>query len=190
MMHYYRHIAPIFLDFHLAQHGCHTCSKSLHYTTHKTNKQTQQSNKQCTYTFQKTWQHIKAKKHFPNVYRLRSQYHNGATRFIEHYNSHCTTWQRAPTSAGRQSSFLPDNIHHQYHLLKVDLRSDTVTKPSPAMRQAMANAEVIINDDANSFKKWCVFDMLWSYLILVSTNIQMKKSEWSRKGLQLWIYSK
>ena len=42
------------------------------------------------------------------------------------------------TSAGRLFSFLLDN------LLKVDLRSDTVTKPSPAMRQAMANAEVLI----------------------------------------------
>ena len=41
------------------------------------------------------------------------------------------------TSAGRLFSFLLDN------LLKVDLRSDTVTKPSPAMRQAMANAEVL-----------------------------------------------
>ena len=34
---------------------------------------------------------------------------------------------------------LLDNQH-----LKVDLRSDTVTKPSPAMRQAMANAEVLM----------------------------------------------
>ena len=32
--------------------------------------------------------------------------------------------------------------NHHYHL-KVDLRSDTVTKPSEAMRQAMASAEVL-----------------------------------------------
>ena len=40
-------------------------------------------------------------------------------------------------------------------LLPVDLRSDTVTKPTPAMRKAMANAEVgddVLGDDPTVIK--------------------------------------
>ena len=35
-------------------------------------------------------------------------------------------------------------LTNSHHNSKVDLRSDTVTKPSHAMRQAMANAEVLM----------------------------------------------
>src|SRR5512147_527412 len=40
------------------------------------------------------------------------------------------------------SRFTPDNFETEFFMEFVDLRSDTVTKPTPAMRAAMAQAEV------------------------------------------------
>ena len=58
---------------------------------------------------------------------------------------------------------LLDNQH-----LKVDLRSDTVTKPSPAMRQAMANAEVLmmmqIHSDDNACSIMHILDTFHVYM--------------------------
>ncbi len=65
------------------------------------------------------------------------------------------------TSRGRVLSnevfsrlLIPSNMHHTQHKYRsskavpIDLRSDTVTQPTPAMRHAMANAEV--GDDVYS----------------------------------------
>ena len=59
-------------------------------------------------------------------------------------------------------------INHNNHHLKVDLRSDTVTKPSPAMRQAMANAEVLmmmqIHSDDNACSIMHILDTFHVYM--------------------------
>ena len=53
-----------------------------------------------------------------------------SSKFYHHYLSHFTVT-------------LHPYSHLHSKLIKVDLRSDTVTKPSAEMRQAMANAEVL-----------------------------------------------
>ena len=59
-------------------------------------------------------------------------------------------------------------MYHNNHHLKVDLRSDTVTKPSPAMRQAMANAEVLmmmqIHSDDNACSIMHILDTFHVYM--------------------------
>ncbi len=50
----------------------------------------------------------------------------------------------------RKSSFLMPVRHRRLQIAAVDLRSDTVTRPSPAMRRAIADAEVgdaVLGDD-------------------------------------------